>query len=342
MSDSPRGILVPPWFVPETPSINDQNLASLLWGCSLGIGAWAASEAIIQSSKSWRRTGRINAYVAFIWAEWWSCLLISLICWLYMRGYIAPSFEYFFFVTVLWSIQVQCLLQIIINRVALLMQVPAYATRLKWAIFFIVLALIIAAFCIYIPTRLQISGAYIHAYNIWVRIKVGILLAIDAGLNLCFIYLVRSRLIAAGLDKYRKLYRFNLCMVLFSLSLDFLTIGLIYLSNLFVYAQFHPVVYLIKLHIEMRMADLIGKIVKTSNPINWHGEPPSGKPAHNHISAPASEAETGTTGKKHGWLAALPWHQRLGTNHRDLDFVANPVNLAMAIQAFKRKRLIVL
>ena len=37
------------------------------------------------------------------------------------------------------------------------------------------------------------------------------------------------------------------------------------LPNSFVYVQFHPLVYLIKLHIEMNMADLIGKVVRASN-----------------------------------------------------------------------------
>lgn len=31
------------------------------------------------------------------------------------------------------------------------------------------------------------------------------------------------------------------------------------------YLQFHPVVYLLKLHIEMKMADLISKVVRASN-----------------------------------------------------------------------------
>lgn len=33
----------------------------------------------------------------------------------------------------------------------------------------------------------------------------------------------------------------------------------------FIYVQFHPLVYILKLHIELNMADLIGKIVKSEN-----------------------------------------------------------------------------
>jgi hypothetical protein len=39
----------------------------------------------------------------------------------------------------------------------------------------------------------------------------------------------------------------------------------------FVYVQFHPLVYLLKLHIEMNMADLITKVVRAEN-----GSYPSG------------------------------------------------------------------
>lgn len=111
-------------------------------------------------------------------------------------------------------------MQIIINRIALLMQVPDHATRLKWAVFFTLLAIILGTFCIFIPARLQINPTYVYAYNIWIPIKKSILLAVDVALNLCFIYLVRSHLIAAGLMKYQKLYRFNLYMVFISIILD--------------------------------------------------------------------------------------------------------------------------
>lgn len=42
------------------------------------------------------------------------------------------------------------------------------------------------------------------------------------------------------------------------------------LPNSFVYLQFHPLVYLAKLQIEMNMADLIGKVVRASNAQESH------------------------------------------------------------------------
>jgi hypothetical protein len=40
------------------------------------------------------------------------------------------------------------------------------------------------------------------------------------------------------------------------------------LPNTAIYIQFHPLVYLVKLHIEMNVADLIAKIVKATNQLN--------------------------------------------------------------------------
>jgi hypothetical protein len=48
----------------------------------------------------------------------------------------------------------------------------------------------------------------------------------------------------------------------FSLSMDVLIIAMMSLRNTFVYMQFHPLAYTVKLHIEMSMADLIGKIAR--------------------------------------------------------------------------------
>ncbi|KAF9781448.1 hypothetical protein IL306_013444 [Fusarium sp. DS 682] len=47
--------------------------------------------------------------------------------------------------------------------------------------------------------------------------------------------------------------------------MDILLIAMMSLPNDIVYVQFHPLAYLVKLHIEMNMADLIIKVVKASN-----------------------------------------------------------------------------
>lgn len=78
----------------------------------------------------------------------------------------------------------------------------------------------ISVFCVWIPARLQISETFVHVNEIWDRIEKGLFLIIDAGLNLYFIYLVRTNLIANGLKKYYPLFKFNMFMVAVSMSLD--------------------------------------------------------------------------------------------------------------------------
>ncbi|KAH6967726.1 hypothetical protein BKA56DRAFT_497348 [Ilyonectria sp. MPI-CAGE-AT-0026] len=259
------GFLVPEYYKPDLPNRNDMIVASIAWGFSLGTLIFNFAKAVGQTRSSYRRRKTLTVYMALVWAEIISSLILGVICWLYLRGYIQPSMQYFFFVIVAWSTQVQCLIQIIINRVGLLMVVRSNATRLKWLCFLILLAINISVFCIWVPARLQINETYIHVNNIWDRCEKVIFGIMDAALNFFFIYTVKQRLVANGLTKYTRLYQANLVLVTLSIILDVLLICMMSLPNGFVYIQFHPVVYLLKLHIEMNMADLIGKVVRASN-----------------------------------------------------------------------------
>lgn len=106
------------------------------------------------------------------------------------------------------------------NRIGLLMYNPDRARKLKWAVGIAIGIINISVFCIWIPARLQISKTYIRANHIWDRAEKCIFLLIDAFLNIYFMYLIKTKLVANGLVKYKLVYQFNLVMVIFSLSLD--------------------------------------------------------------------------------------------------------------------------
>jgi hypothetical protein len=112
------------------------------------------------------------------------------------------------------------LMQIIINRIALLILDQQRVRRLKWIVAIILGFVNISVFCIWIPARMQISQRIIFINEIWDRIEKVIFLFVDAGLSCYFVYLVRKKLIANGLTKYMVLFKFNLVMVAISLSLD--------------------------------------------------------------------------------------------------------------------------
>ncbi|KAH7162242.1 hypothetical protein B0J13DRAFT_4062 [Dactylonectria estremocensis] len=263
------GLLIPDHYVAVKPDPNDMNIASIAWGVSMGVCIFTAAKGARQTINSWKRGRKMNPYVILLWMEWASSTIMSALVWCYLRGYIEPGFIFFFMVVLLWSIQIQALIQVIINRIAILMVNRQSAKKLKIIAFLIMLAINISVFCVWVPARLQINKTWISVNNIWDRIEKVIFLVVDAGLNLYFIYLVRTRLIANGLTKYGRLFRFNLSMIGLSMTMDILLIAMMSLPNDIVYLQFHPLAYLVKLHIEMNMAELITKVVKASNPSGY-------------------------------------------------------------------------
>ena len=120
----------------------------------------------------------------------------------------------------LWVIQIQCICGIVINRISLLMVDRRDAVKMRWGTAIILGLINISVFVIWIPAQLQISETFVNVNHIWDRIEKGLFLVIDACLHLYFIYLIRVKLIANGLEKYNPLFRFNLSMVAISMSLD--------------------------------------------------------------------------------------------------------------------------
>ncbi|RYP50842.1 hypothetical protein DL768_003760 [Monosporascus sp. mg162] len=260
--------LLSPNFVLQEVTRGDIVIASLAWGFTIGFGWLSVWTAMKQSWQAYRRTGRRvlrNGYVWMIWLEVLVCLGFGIICFLYLLGVIPPSFIFYFSILTLWALQVQFLLQIIINRCSLLIPDKRFSWRLKVGVAVLITAINISVYNIWIPARLQISEKYIHINEWWDRCEKVIYLFVDAALNFYFIAIVRRNLVQNGLQKYNRLVQFNMFIIGFSLSMDVLIISMMSLKNTFVYMQFHPLAYMVKLHIEMSMAELIGNIAKEQN-----------------------------------------------------------------------------
>ncbi|KAH7119261.1 hypothetical protein EDB81DRAFT_873099 [Dactylonectria macrodidyma] len=264
--------LLPDNFVLEEVTTYDLIIASLAWGFTLGIGWLTTWSAIQQTNSAYRRRGFAllrNPYIWMIWGEIAVCLGFGIICFMYLLGVVKPSFAFYFCILTLWALQVQFLLQIIVNRCAILMHNRVLVWRIKYGVAAFITAINISVYCIWIPARLQISEKYIHINEVWDRCEKVIYLLVDACLNFLFIRIVRSNLVELGLSKYDNLVRFNMFIIVFSLSMDVLIVSMMSLSNTFVYMQFHPLAYIVKLNIEMSMASLIAKIAKQSG--HTHG-----------------------------------------------------------------------
>ncbi|KAJ2984749.1 hypothetical protein NUW58_g5897 [Xylaria curta] len=252
------GFLIPPHFVPKEPSRDDVIVASTVWGVSLAVSFFTASKASKQTWRAWKRTKRASPYVIMV----------------------------FFFIITLWAFQIQCIMQILVNRISLITRDQRKVNRLKWTVAGVLLLVNFGVYIIWIPAHLQISPIWIQTNEIWDRVEKVIFALVDLSLSAYFAYLVRSSLIANGLLKYNRLFHFNVVMIFFSLSLDIVLIAVIPLGNGFIYLVFHPLVYLLKLHIELNLTDLLAKIVRVDEGDSFShptgSKKGTGKTSHGH------------------------------------------------------------
>jgi hypothetical protein len=112
------------------------------------------------------------------------------------------------------------LLQIILNRLALLIVNRSFSRKLRWGVGLGIALVNISVFIIWTPARLQISPQWIALNEVWDRIEKCVFAIVDIALNIYFAHLTRSRLINNGLTKYTRLYKMNLAMICISLALD--------------------------------------------------------------------------------------------------------------------------
>lgn len=144
------------------------------------------------------------------------------------------SFAFYFIILTFWALQVQFLLQIIINRCAILMPERHTVQWLKFGVAVLITAINISVYTIWIPARLQISERYIWINEWWDRCEKVIYLLVDGALNVFYILIVKRNLISHGLIKYKRLANFNIFIIFFSLSMDVLIISMMSLDNTFV------------------------------------------------------------------------------------------------------------
>ncbi|KAK8137386.1 hypothetical protein PG984_005326 [Apiospora sp. TS-2023a] len=289
------GFLVPDRYKPHDSSVDDLMIISIIWGVTIAAGLFTASKAYKQSKAMYKRTGTVSTYTMMIWAEWTASMTIGVLCWCHIRGYIEPSFWIYFFILTFWTIQIQCICQIIINRIALLALDQKKMRKIRWGVFGVLSMVNISVYCIWIPARLQISDGYVNINKIWDRLEKVIFLVVDSTLSLYFVMLIRRNLIDNGLTKYMPLYRFNLFMVGCSIALDAILIASMSIPNDIVYLQFHPLVYMMKLHIEMNIAALIAKVVRATT-----GGNSEGLGGRDHSSKSRSQGTHGTELKSTG------------------------------------------
>ncbi|KAI0440509.1 hypothetical protein F4803DRAFT_465649 [Xylaria telfairii] len=304
------GFLIPPWYEAVQITSWELNVASIIWGISLGITLFGATKALEQTQRVFRRTRRLSTYVLLVWAVCISSTSTGIISWLYLAGNIPPSFHFFFAIVSLWVVQTQSIMQILVNRISLINPNTRTVKKVRWAVFGAILLINISVYIIWIPACLQISPLWVHINGVYDRLEKVFFLLIDASLSIYFAYLVRTKLIANGLFKYNRLYRWNVVMIIFSVALDVILIAVLSLGHGFVYVQYQTLAYLLKLQIELNLTDLLAKIVRVNE-----GE-------YRSSSGPASSGpkSTGNRGNsKHIRMTTLISANRGADRHERLD-----------------------
>ncbi|CAG7554664.1 unnamed protein product [Fusarium equiseti] len=244
-------------------SVSDYKVASMALGFSLGFGFLTVWTAIKQTRRN--RNPLRSSYIYMIWGEILANLAIGILAYLFLNNIIKPGVPIFFFILFFWVFEIQLLLQIIINRIAIIAESQRTIQRLKWGTAFVVTCINVAVFCIFIPAHVDppVSQAFVTINKYWDRTSKILICIIDAVLNWYFLHIVKERLVKENrLTKYKPLVSFNAKLMALSVAMDVLLIGLMSLPNQTVFIQFHPVVYLVKLNIEMSMADMITQLAR--------------------------------------------------------------------------------
>ncbi|TGZ82262.1 hypothetical protein EX30DRAFT_220441 [Ascodesmis nigricans] len=165
----------------------------------------------------------------------------------------------------MWTLQIQLLPQIIINRINVILGDRRLGNQLKWGVAGIILAINISVYCIWIPAVLGVSETLEKINYYWDRIEKSIYLVIDAFLNYYFVRVVKQRLVNQGSKKYNRLVTFNIRIIIISLAMDVLIIASMQLRHTLLYSQIHPLAFMVKLRIELSMASLIRRIASEKN-----------------------------------------------------------------------------
>ncbi|KAI2776514.1 hypothetical protein F4815DRAFT_449188 [Daldinia loculata] len=246
-------------------SKSDIQVSSLAAGFSIGFGILTVWEAIKQTRRN--RNPLRSTYIYMLWGEIVANLAILIVGYLWIDGHFgdSPTIPLLFFILLFWVFEIQLLMQIIINRIAVIAERQDTIWKLKYGTAVVITAINIAVFCIFIPAHLvpPVSQLYVDINKYWDRISKCLILLVDAALNYYFSRSVKKRLVEQhGLVKYAPLAKFNDKLMVISILMDLMLICLMSHPNPIVFVQFHPVAYMVKLNIEMSMATLITKLAR--------------------------------------------------------------------------------
>lgn len=150
-------------------SATDTKVSSIAFGFFLGFGYLTAWDAFKISSKN--RNPLRSLFVWMVWAELIANLAIAILAWLFLEGVLPPTFPTFFFIckpffsghvsalvltraVACWVLEIQFILQIIVNRVAIISMDHRLIHWIRWGTIIFISLINISVFCIWLPANL--------------------------------------------------------------------------------------------------------------------------------------------------------------------------------------------
>ncbi|THV07854.1 hypothetical protein K435DRAFT_741241 [Dendrothele bispora CBS 962.96] len=288
-------------FVPLDVTEGDLVLGSVALGFFIGFAFFVTVSAVQQTI---RTTRKFSGYICMLWIEIIADCIFASLSFAYLYGKVEPSLGLFVGIICCWICQVWCLMLIIVNRICLLYTSSRTAMKLKIATIIVLFLISISWACVWIPAQLQVTEKFVETNIWWDKTEKSVYLLLDAFLNALFIRTVKKRLIDHGLTKYDKVMKFNQFIIFFSIGLDVFLICMTTLHNPFVYVQFHPIVYIAKLQIEITMSKLIVKVARSTG-VNVYHEPQDGKSHSTYDNVHAQSVSHGAS------VAHMPNHIQL-------------------------------
>ncbi|KAK1463190.1 hypothetical protein CMEL01_13259 [Colletotrichum melonis] len=204
-----------------------------------------------------------NLYSWMIWILLLASPTQAIIDWLFIIGRIVKSPGFSAADILLWVFQTQLTPQIIANRLGLIITDKKKVRVMKCALLVIIGIMNAIVICMIFLIQATYPTLGPHIQKFYAPIDKAFGLLTDLLLNLAFIWKVHHELIANGLAKYRLLFNLNIAAITLSLSMDIaLLVVVLVLPNSFIYTCVHPIVYSVKLAIELMMADLIVQVTQ--------------------------------------------------------------------------------
>ncbi|KAE9967660.1 hypothetical protein BLS_005756 [Venturia inaequalis] len=244
--------------------MGEANLASVIASVTLGyvvgfgyLTGWDAYKLITKAKNparnlfTWMTCGVIVA-----------CVTMSVVVWLTIHGYIRVSVLSLFLTLLIWVVIINFILQIIINRIAIISPSQKIVNRVRFGVAIYIALINATVIGTFIPAVMGASPGITSGGEVYAKVAKVLILVMDCFLNFYFISEVKDNLIRNGLKKYERLANFNMSIIVVSVMMDLFLFAMTFLPGTMLFVPFIPVTYITKLKIELSMTKLIIKIAK--------------------------------------------------------------------------------